>query len=106
MAANPVLPSEDPSSDDIIPKESENDTVQIRFVNSESNELGGKNPHVPSQQEENPPVPATQGVIAPVYLVPHPSSLVTSFNWNRLVRSRLPSYVPFWIIVQVYKMIV
>ena len=34
-----------------------------------------------------------------------PSSLITSFDWNRLARCHLPSYVPFWIIVQVYKMI-
>lgn len=37
---------------------------------------------------------------------PPPSSLVTSFDWNPLVGFRLPSYVPFQIIVQVCNMIV
>ena len=39
-------------------------------------------------------------------MVPPPSSLVTSFDWNRLVGCRLLSYVPSQIIVQVYNMIV
>ena len=43
MAVDPVLPS-----DDTIPKESEKDTVQILFVTSKSDELGG-NPPIPSQ---------------------------------------------------------
>ena len=81
MAVDLVFPSEDPPSDDIIPKESENDTVQILFVNLESTELGG-NPHVPSQQEENSLVPATQGVILLVYLLPPQNSLITSFDRN------------------------
>lgn len=51
ITVDPVLPS-----DDIIPKESENDTVQILFFNSEPDELGG-NLLVPSQQEENSPFP-------------------------------------------------
>ena len=39
-------------------------------------------------------------------MVPPPSSLVTSSDWNRLARTCLPSYVPFQIIVQVCNMIV
>jgi len=39
-------------------------------------------------------------------MVPPPSSLVTSFDWNRLARFHFPSYVPFQIIVQVCKIIV
>ena len=58
MSVDPVLPSEDPPSNDIIPKESENDTVQILFVTLESDELGG-NPPIPSQREENTLVTAT-----------------------------------------------
>ena len=48
----------------------------------------------------------TQEVNSTIYLVPPPSSLVTSFDWNRLARSYLPSNVPVQIIAQVYKMIV
>lgn len=48
MVVDPVLPSEGPPSDDTIPKENENDTIQILFITSESNELEG-NPLVPSQ---------------------------------------------------------
>ena len=81
MAVDPFFPSEGPPLDDTTLKESKNDTVQILFVTSESDELG-ENPLVPSQQEENPLVPATQRVISPVYLVPPPSSLVTFFDWN------------------------
>ena len=58
------------------------------------------------RQEENPLALITQGVNFLVSTVSPPSSLVTSFNWNRLVGCRLPSYVPFQIIVQVRNMIV
>ena len=37
-AVNPVLPSEGPSSDDTITEENKNDTVQILFVNTDSDE--------------------------------------------------------------------
>jgi len=87
---DPVLPSEDHT----LPKESENDVIQILFVTSGFNELG-ENPPVSSQQEENPLVLITQGIHSPIYSVPPPSSQVTSFDWNRLARFRLPSYVPF-----------
>lgn len=85
-------------------EESENDTVQILFFTLDSNEIGGNSP-IPSSQEENLPILVTQGVDLPVSSVPPPSSLVTSFDWNRLARSCLPSYVPFQIIVQVCKMV-
>ena len=48
MEMDPILPSEGPPSDDTISKENENDTIQILFVNTESDELGG-NPPVPLQ---------------------------------------------------------
>jgi len=48
MAVDPILPSEGPPSDDTISKEYENNTVQIRFVNTESDELRG-NPPIPLQ---------------------------------------------------------
>ena len=85
--------------------ESEYDTTQVLFVSLDSNELGG-NPLVPSRHEENPPTLVTQGGISPVLTVPPPSSLVTSFDWNRLTRCHLPSNVSFHIIVQVCNMIV
>jgi hypothetical protein len=43
-AVDPVLPSECSSSKDTITEEKENDTVQILFVNTESDELGGSLP--------------------------------------------------------------
>ena len=94
-----------PSVNCTFPVESEYDTTQVLFVSSDSNELGD-NPHVPLRQEENHPALVTQGVNSLVSMVPPPSSLVTSFNWNRLVGFHLPSYVPFQIIVQVCNMIV
>lgn len=101
MAVDPVLPSEGPPSDNMISKENENNTIQILFINTKSDELGG-NPLVPLQQGESPPV---QGVHLAIYPVPPLSILVVSFNWNQLARPHLPSNVPFRIIVQVYKMI-
>jgi len=77
VTVDPVLPLENRT----LPEESKNDTIQILFVTSESDELGG-NPPVPSQQEENPLVLETQGVNSTIYSVPPPSSLVTSFDWN------------------------
>jgi len=53
MVVDPVLPLEGPPSDDTISKENENDTVQIPFFNTESDEHGG-NPPIPLQQEESP----------------------------------------------------
>ena len=94
-----------PSAICTFPEESEYDTTQVIFVSLDSNELGG-NPPVPSIQEENPPVLITQGVNSPISMGPPPSSLVTSFDWNRLAGFYLPSYVPFQIIVQVCNMIV
>ena len=94
-----------PSTNRTFPEESEHNTTQVLFVSSNSNELGGS-PPVPSRQEENILVLVTQGVNFPVSSVPPPSSLVTSFDWNQMAGSRLPSYVPFQIIVQVCKMIV
>jgi len=86
--------------DDTVTKENENETIQIPFVNTESDEPGGNLP-VPLPQEgislEIHPV---------VYSVPPPSNLVISFDWNLLGRSRLPSNVPFRIIVQAYRMII
>ena len=68
-----------PLANHTFPEESKYDTIQVSFVSSDSNELGG-NPHVPSRQEENPPVLVTQEVNSHVSSVPPPSSLVTSFD--------------------------
>jgi len=74
VAVDPVLSSEGPSSDDTITKENEKDTIQILFVNTDSDEHGGSLP-VPLPQEgsllESYPV---------VYSVPPPSNLVVSFD--------------------------
>ena len=50
MAVDLVLSSEGPPSDDTIPKENGNSTIQILFVNTESDEHGGNLP-VPLPQE-------------------------------------------------------
>ena len=65
------------------PEESEYDTTQVLFVSSDSNQLEC-NPPIPSRHEENPPVLVTQGDNYVVLMLPPPSSLVTSFDWNRL----------------------
>ena len=44
MAVDPVLPSECSSSNDIVTEEKENDTIQILFINTNSDELGGSPP--------------------------------------------------------------
>lgn len=43
-AVDLVLPSECSSSNDTVTKEKENDTVQILFINTDSDELGGSPP--------------------------------------------------------------
>ena len=101
VTINPISPL----ANRTFPEESEYDTTQVLFVSLDSNDLGG-NPPVPSRQEENPPALVTQGANSPISTVPPPSSLVTSFDWNRLAGFHLPSYVPFQIIVQVCNMIV
>ena len=98
-----------PSVNHIFPVESEIHATHFLLIPSYSNELGG-NPLVPKTQEENPLIPLAQGGNPPVlmaqcgsYLVPMvplPSSMVTSFDWSRLTRYRLPPYTPFQIIVQ------
>ena len=95
------MSSEDLPSDDIVTKENENDIVQILFVNTESDEHGGNLP-VPLPQEGSSSV---QVIHLAVYSVPPPSNLVIFFDWNLLARPRLPSNVPFRIIVQDYRMI-
>jgi len=84
-----VLSSEGPPSDDTINKENENDTIQIPFVNTKSDEHGGNLP-IPLPQEGN-----SSEIYPAIYLVPPPSNLVVSFDWNLLGRPRLPSNVPF-----------
>ena len=88
-AVDPVLPLEGPSSDDTVTEEKENDTIQIIFINTDSDELGGS-PPIPLLQEGS----SSESYPA-VYSVPPPSNLVISFNWNLLGRSHLPASVPF-----------
>lgn len=66
----------------------------------------GGNPIVPTALESIYHIPVTHGGISLVPTVPAPSSMVTSFNWSRLVGYRLPPYVPFQIIVQSYNVVV
>ena len=89
MTVDPVLSSEGPPSDDIVTEENENDTVQILFVNTESDEPGGNLP-IPLPQKGS-----SLGIHLAIYLVPPPSNIVISFDWNLLGRPRLPSNVPF-----------
>ena len=89
MVVDPVLSSEGLPSDDIVTKENENDTVQIIFVNTESDEPGGNLP-IPLPQEG-----ISSKLYPTIYSVAPPSNLIVSFNWNLLGKPRLPSNVPF-----------
>jgi hypothetical protein len=93
-AVDPVLPSEVPSSDDTVTEENKDDTVQILFINTDSDEHGGNLP-IPLSQEGS----SSESYPA-VYSVPPPSNLVVSFDWNQLGRPRLPASIPFRIIVK------
>ena len=96
---DPVLPLEVPSSDDTVTEENKDDTVQILFVSTDFNEHGGNLPiPLPQEGSSSESYPA-------IYLVPPPSNLVVSFDWNQLGRPRLPASVPFRIIAQVYRMV-
>jgi len=99
VESDPVFPSEVPSSDDTVTKENKDDTVQILFVNTNSDEHGGNLP-IPLPQEGS-----LSESYSAVYSVPPPRNLVVSFDWNQLGRPRLPASVPFRIITQIYKMV-
>ena len=71
---DPVLPSEVPSSDDTITEENNDDTVQILFISTNSNEHGGNLP-VPLLQEGS-----SSNLYPVIYSVPPPSNLVVSFD--------------------------
>ena len=49
-AVDPILPSEDPSLDDTVTEENKDDTVQILFISTDSDEHGGSLP-IPLLQE-------------------------------------------------------
>ena len=89
VAVDPVLPSEVLSSNDTVTRENKDDTVQILFISTDSNEHG-RNLPVPLPQEGS-----SSDSYPAVYSVPPPSNLVVSFNWNQLGRPRLPASVPF-----------
>jgi len=98
-AVDPVLPSEALSSNDTITEENKDDTVQILFINTDSDEQGGNLP-IPLSQE------GTSSESYPaIYSIPPPSNLVVSFDWNQLGRPRLSASLPFRIIVQIYRMV-
>jgi hypothetical protein len=108
-AVDPVLPSEvsssndtvveDSSSNDTLTEENKDDTIQILFINTDSDEHQGNAP-IPLSQEGT-----SSGSYPAVYSVPPPSNLVVSFDWNQLGRPRLPASIPFRIIVQIYRMV-
>ena len=91
MAVDPILSSKDPPSNDTVSRENENNTIQILFVNTESNEHGGNLPiHLPQEGSSS-----VQEIHPAIYSVPPPSNLVVSFDCNMLARPHLPSNVPF-----------
>ena len=98
-AVDPVMPSEVLSLDDTFTEENEDSTVQILFVNADSNDQGNSLP-IPLPQEGS----SSESYLA-VYSVPPLSNLVVSFDWNQLGRPRLPASIPFRIIVQIYRMV-
>lgn len=98
-AVDPVLPSEAPSSNDTITKENKDDTVQILFISTDSDDQGG-NATIPLSQEGS-----SSERYPAVYSVPPPSNLVVSFDWNQLGRPRFPASIPFRIICQIYRMV-
>ena len=65
---NPVLPSKGPSLDDTVTGENKNDTVQILFINTNSDEHGGSLP-IPLPQEQS----FSESYTA-IYSVPPPSN--------------------------------
>lgn len=72
MAVVPILSSEDPPSDDTVTKKNENDTIQIHFINTDSDEHGGNLP-IPLLHEGS-----SSEIYLAVYWVPPPSNLVIS----------------------------
>ena len=74
-----VVDSISHSIDPTFSLESEHHTAQVLFVTSDSSTPGG---------------------ISPVSTEPPPSTEVFSFDWNRLTEPRLPSSIPFQIIVK------
>jgi hypothetical protein len=112
-AVDPVLPSEVSSSmtpslkthlqmihlHDTLTEENKDDTIQVLFINTDSDEHQGNAP-IPLSQEGT-----SSGSYPAVYSVPPPSNLVVSFDWNQLGRPRLPASIPFRIIVQIYRMV-
>ena len=74
-----VVDSISHSVDPTLPFESELHTTQVLLVTSDSSMLGG---------------------ISLVSTEPPPSTEVFSFDWNRLTEPRLPSSIPFQIIVK------
>jgi len=75
-----VVDSISHSVDPTLPLETELHTTQVLLVTSDSSMLGG---------------------ISPVSTEPPPNTEAFSFDWNRLIEPRLPSSIPFQIIVKV-----
>jgi len=86
------------------PVESELHTTQVLLVSLVLNELEENSP-VPKVHDISL-VPIVQKSSSCILMTPPSSSLVTSFDWSRLAGYRLPSYVPFQIIVKAYNMVI
>jgi len=89
VAVDPVLPSECSSSKDTVTEEKENDIVQIIFINTDSDKLGGSIP-IPFSQEGS----SSESYPAAYSILP-PSNLVVSSDWNLLGRPHLLASLPF-----------
>ena len=73
-AVDSVFPLEVSSSDDTVTEENKDDTIQILFINTDSDKHGGNLPiPLPQEGSSSEPYPV-------VYSVPPPSNLVVSFD--------------------------
>ena len=70
---------------------SEENHAHVLLVSSDSPESRNDSPN-PATPEGSPSVPLAHGGN---HTIPPPSSLVASFDWNRLIVGRLPSHMPF-----------
>jgi len=77
---------------------SEKQTSHVLLVSSESPELE-RDFAIPTAPETSHLIPSEQGGN---HTIPPPSSSVVSFDWSRLTTPRLPSHVPFWVMVHAY----
>lgn len=85
----------DDSSPPLAHSISEENHAHVLLVSSASSESRNDS-HNPTAPEGSPSFPLAPGGN---HAIPPPSSLVASFDWNRLIAGRLPSHVPFQVTV-------